>query len=234
MTNITQFRPKSLVDPQETRRAYELLTEPGQVVEIRALEASREPNSRYRQTLGGYFDNFDDLLREISTIRIAMGIYITLQPCHPDILHRAKNKLIEQRKDFSTPDKYITKYRWLAIDSDPDRVSGISSTEEEHQKALAHSHKIREALRAQGWPEPILADSGNGSHLLYRIDLPISAKDLVERTLKGLAVRFDEDGVHVDQTLFNPSRIIKLYGTLACKGDNTDERPYRFSHILEF
>jgi hypothetical protein len=204
MANITPFRPKSLIDAQEVKRAYELLTEPGQIVEIRALEASREPNSRYTKTLAGYFDNFNDLLREISTIRIALGIYITLQPCHPDILHRAKNKLIEQKKDFSTPDKYILKYRWLAIDSDPERVSGISSTEEEHEKALAHSCKIRDALRAEGWTEPVLADSGNGSHLLYRIDLPASDAPLVKRALAGLAARFDEDGVHVDQTLFNP------------------------------
>lgn len=233
MTNIRNL-PSKLVNIQEVRRAYQLLTTPGQVVEIRALEASTEQNSRYTQTLGGYFDNINDLLKEISTLRRATGIYITLQPCHPDLLHRAKNKLVPQKKDFSTPDKYIIGYRWLAIDSDPDRVTNISSTEEEHEKALAHSRKIRETLRAEGWPEPIFADSGNGSHLLYTIDLPTTETPLVKRILEGLAARFDEDGIHVDQTLFNPSRIIKLYGTLACKGDNTDERPHRFSRILEF
>lgn len=222
-----------LVNVNEVRRALQLLATSGQIVEIRALEASLDQNGRYTRTYGGYFDNSNDLIKAISTIRFAMGIYITLHPCHPDILHRAKNKLVEQKKDFSTPDKYITGYRWLAIDCDPDRVSGISSTDEEHEKALAMCCKIREALRALGWPEPVLADSGNGGHLLYRIELPTEDKSLVERTLKGLADRFDEESVHVDQTMFNPSRIIKLYGTLACKGDNTDERPHRLSRILE-
>src|SRR2546423_5564193 len=98
MGNIRQ--PTSpLIDVQQVRRTYELLTSPSQVVEIRALEASREANSRYTETLGGYFDNINDLLREISTVRKAVGIYITLQPCHPDLLHRAKNKLIRQKKD---------------------------------------------------------------------------------------------------------------------------------------
>jgi putative DNA primase/helicase len=224
---------KRLVDPQEVKRAYQLLTTPGQVVEMRALESSKDHNGRYRETLGGYFDNIDDLLREISKIRLAVGIYITLQPCHPDLLHRAKNKLIRQKKDYSTPDKYITAYRWLPIDSDPERVSNISSTEEEHEKAIAHSLKIRQALSELGWPEPVLTDSGNGSHLLYPIDEPVSNPQFIKRVLEGLAHRFDEDGIHVDQGLFNPSRIIKLYGTLACKGDDTDERPHRLSRILE-
>ncbi|HEX3642916.1 MAG TPA: hypothetical protein VHV10_16655 [Ktedonobacteraceae bacterium] len=233
MTNIRDISSK-LVSIQEVKRAYHLLTAPGQIVEIRALNASREQNSRYLQTMGGYFDNINDLLKEISTLRQATGIYITLQPCHPDLLHRAKNKLVPQKKDYSTPDKYIIGYQWLAIDSDPDRVTNISSTEEEHQKSIAHSRKIRDALRAEGWPEPILADSGNGSHLLYQIDFPTTETPLIKHILEGLATRFDEEGIHVDQTLFNPSRIIKLYGTLACKGDNTDERPHRFSRILEF
>ncbi len=228
MTNASK-----LVNIEEVKRTYGLLTAPGQIVEVRALEASREANSRYTRTWAGYFDNIDDLLKEISTLRQALGIYITLQPCHPDILHRAKNKLGEQKANFSTPDRYITEYRWLPVDIDPDRVSGISSTEEEHQKAIMHSRRIRDVLRGGGWPEPILADSGNGSHLLYPVHLLSDQVPFVKRTLEILAKRFDEDGIHVDQTLFNPSRIIKLYGTLVCKGDNTEERPHRFSRILE-
>src|SRR5450755_465209 len=44
---------------------------------------------------------------------------------------------------------------------------------------------------------------------------------------------FDVDGLHLDLKVFNPSRIGKLYGTLACKGDDTNERPHRMSRILE-
>ncbi len=222
----------ALIDTQEVYRALSLLVEPGQVVEVRALEASLQRESRYTETLAGYFDNAPDLIAAIATIRKAMGIYITLQPMNPDILHRAKNKLVRQKKDFSTPDKYITGYRWLLIDSDPERVSGISSTDEEHEQALAHSRTVRDALTNMGWPSPILADSGNGAHLLYRIDLEATASDLVRRVLEGLAERFDGASIHIDRTVYNPSRICKLYGTLACKGDNTAERPHRLSRLL--
>ena len=159
-TSNTQQSPRNhrLFNVSEVKRTYELLV--SGIVEIRALEASLDQNGRYTRTYGGYFDNSNDLIKAISTIRSAMGIYITLHPCNPDIIHRAKNKLIEQKKDFSTPDRYITSYQWLAIDCDPDRVSGISSTDEEHEKALAMCRKICEALSALGWPLPILADSG--------------------------------------------------------------------------
>jgi hypothetical protein len=38
--------------------------------------------------------------------------------------------------------------------------------------------------------------------------------------------------VKVDQTVFNASRIVKLYGTVARKGDHTPDRPHRLSRIL--
>jgi hypothetical protein len=224
---------KRLVEAQEVQRAYTALVASGQVVEVRALEASKDGNARYLSTLAGYFDNSRDLIRAIANIRIATGIYITLQPCDSELIHRAYNKLVRQRERGSTSDKDIVKYSWLPIDSDPVRPAGISSTDLEHEQALAHSHRIRDALSELGWPDPIWCDSGNGSHLHYAIDLPLDDADLVKRVLEGLAERFDEKGVHVDKALFNPSRIIKLYGTLACKGDDTPKRPHRLSHLLE-
>ena len=232
MSHQNGITAQTLVDTQESERALALLVAPGEVVEVRALEASMQSHARYTDTLAGYFDNTPDLIRAISGIREAMGIYITLQPCHPDIILRAKNKLVRQKKDFSTPDKYITGYRWLLIDSDPERISGISSTDEEHALALAHSRSIRDALSRLGWPDPIEADSGNGSHLLYRTDLAATEGEFVRRVLEGMAQHFDTETIHIDRTVYNPSRICKLYGTLACKGDNTAERPHRLSRLL--
>src|SRR5581483_3191670 len=44
---------------------------------------------------------------------------------------------------------------------------------------------------------------------------------------------FDNDRVKLDRKVFNPSRICKLYGTLARKGDPTPERPHRLSRIVK-
>jgi hypothetical protein len=80
-----------------------------------------------------------------------------------------------------------------------------------------------------------VADSGNGVHLLYRVDLPndSNATNLVKGILAGVAAHCAPDDVAVDQTVFNAGRITKLYGTLACKGDNLPDRPHRRSRLLE-
>ena len=79
----------------------------------------------------------------------------------------------------------------------------------------------------------MFADSGNGAHLLYRVDLPVDDSRFVELSLKALAFQFDDDYVVVDVGNYNPARIWKLYGTLAAKGDSVPERPHRLAHILD-
>ncbi|QBD81137.1 hypothetical protein EPA93_36260 [Ktedonosporobacter rubrisoli] len=222
-----------LLNEAEIRRAYALLTEPEQVIEVRCLDASLRNDSYYSGTYGGYFNNVGSLLAALASLREAHGIYLTLQSCRSELINRACNKLIRQKTGKGTSDKDITRYAWLPVDCDPQRVSGISASAHEHELALAQARLIREALREQGWPEPVLADSGNGAHLLYKIDLAVNDKQLVERVLKALAVNFSTAMVKVDQSVHNPARIWKLYGTLACKGDNTAERPYRMSRLLE-
>ena len=91
---------------------------------------------------------------------------------------------------------------------------------------------MRDDLRGKGWPEPIVADSGNGGHLMYAIDLPAEDGGLVERCLNSLAARFSDEMVTIDTSVFNPARIWKLYGTAACKGDHTTDRPHRMSWIV--
>lgn len=226
---------RRLFNKAEVERAYSLLFEPGQVVEVRALKASLSSGSTgYTATYGGYFNNVESLVNALAQIRKAKGVYVTLQRCKPDLIHRTYNELVKQEQGGSTSDKDITGYRWLLIDSDPERsVSDISATGFEHANALSHSTLIAEALNALGWPAPIKADSGNGGHLHYRIDLETADSDLVKRVLEGLAQRFNQDDVHVDCTVYNPARICKLYGTLVCKGANTPERPHRMSRLLD-
>ena len=232
------------IDPAEIRRALSVLTESQQVVELRILHATTKAAPRYTFQASGYFNDTEALIKALFTLHTAKGVYITLQPCNPVLLARAQNRLRtadEMRKASATADTHIIAYRWLLIDIDPDRPADISSSEEEHLAALEHARYIRQVLREEDWPEPIYADSGNGGHLLYSIALSVSEADLVKRVLAGLAVRFDVEGapgehrigLHIDQAVYNPSRICKLYGTLACKGDNTQERPHRMARMLQ-
>jgi hypothetical protein len=83
--------------------------------------------------------------------------------------------------------------------------------------------------------DPVLADSGNGGHLLYRTELgnePAST-ELVKHCLQALGLRFSDDRVIVDLGTYNASRIWKVYGTVAAKGDNTPDRPHRVAKLLD-
>ena len=227
----------TLIDIQEVQRALSTILEPGQVFEIRILEAVTD-NPRYPATLAGYFKNTAEsralLIKELRRVRSALGFYITPQVCHPDLINRIYQTLKNQKRDYSTSDDTVTRYRWLLIDSDPERISHISTANEQHEQALQHSLAIASYLRDIGFPEPLRADSGNGGHLLYPIDLPNTPEHvgLISRFLQALSERFNRDGIKVDTTVFNPSRIWKLYGTPACKGSDTPERPHRMARIL--
>src|SRR5262249_10877375 len=111
----------------------------------------------------------------------------------------------------------------------------ISSTDEEHEAALYRVRQIRSFLQEQGFPDCVLADSGNGGHGVYRICLPNddASKALVEDFLKAIAGRFSDDRVKIDTSVFNAGRISKVYGTMACKGDEIPGRPHRQAKILE-
>ncbi len=159
---------------------------------------------------------------------------MTLNPVNPDLLARANNRLRDMNAcDPAASDADIVSRRWLPVDCDPVRPSGISATDAEHAAALARAQEIRDYLAGRGWRDPLLADSGNGAHLLYRVELPPDDSGLVEGVLAALAFRFSDEQVVVDQKNSNPARIWKLYGTLAAKGDPTPDRPHRLSRLLE-
>lgn len=210
------------------RQALAVLIEPGAVAELRVLKTRQK-------TVSGYFDNPDHLAAAAKVWDgKAPAVYVTLNPVNPALLARSANK-VKGYAEHTTSDSDILRRRWLPIDLDPVRPAGVSSTDEEHVAALARAREVRDWLAGQGWPASLLADSGNGAHLLYPIDIPNDAEsaDLVRGSLEALAFRFSDDSVTVDEKVFNAARIWKFYGTLACKGDSTVERPHRRARLLE-
>ncbi len=220
-----------LFDHAEVTRTLNLLLPDGQVTELRALDAVLT-GERRRVTATGYFDDRAKLIESLENIRSAKGIYLTLNPVDPELLARAANRIRSAVLGDSTADINIIARRWLMVDFDPVRPAGISSSDGQHEAALLRARRCQAHLSQCDWPEPIVADSGNGAHLLYPIDLPVSDRGLVSQCLSVLAATFNDPAVTVDTTVHNPARIWKLYGTPACKGDNTPDRPHRISRIL--
>jgi P4 family phage/plasmid primase-like protien len=209
------------------------LLEPGQVTELRALEVRGRGRSH---TEAGFYAYESIVTMCWDAIRLSgksKGVYFVLNPLDPALLARCSNRVNWSDSGSLAKDENVLRRRWLPIDLDPVRLAGVSSTDEEKARALEVAHAIRNHLWQANWPSPVLADSGNGIHLLYRIELPAADGGTVERCLKSLAARFNTERVRVDDKVFNPSRIWKLYGTKSSKGDSTKDRPHRFSKILE-
>jgi hypothetical protein len=168
----------------------------------------------------------------------AEGIYFPPNLVEPALLSRCKNRFDRNRE--TTKDDQILKRRWLIFDVDPFRFSEItgekltfplSATNAEKDRAFELANQVRTGLMTDGWPEPVLIDSGNGHQLWYRVDAPADDGGLIERVLKAAARRFTSQYASIVTSVFNPSRIFKIPGTLARKGDETKERPHRPSEI---
>lgn len=215
-------------EEEEIRRAIRVLHDPSGTFEIRAIGTAK------KDIISGYFRDADNLLLALKKIDFrSRNLYITLSEIKEECFARAQsNRFLKAPQ--TTSDTEVVSYRWLFIDLDPVRTAGISSSNTELEYSRKLAHKVLDYMNGLGFPEPVIAMSGNGYHLLFRIDVP-NDKDgrmLVDKCLKVLASLFDTEEVKIDTTNSNPSRICKLYGTLAQKGSDTAERPHRMSGII--
>ena len=210
------------------------LVRPGEVREARLIDV---PNGDYpARQFCGYFagDRLRDLAAALAGFKgKPAGTYVTLNPARPDLVARADHRLVAAKSGGATKDAEVVARRWLLVDVDPERPKGVSATDAEKAEASAVIAAVRAHLHQLGWPAGLLADSGNGYHAFYRVDLPADDGRLVERVLKALAARFDTPKATVDRAVFNASRIVKLPMTWARKGDSTPERPHRRATLLE-
>lgn len=217
----------------EITRFLGALRSPGEVVELRALNV-RGFGRPY--TVSGYYripEHVPKLIAGVVSLARASGIYATLNPVHESLLSRYHARL-EHHPESTTSDKEIVHRTRLLIDVDPTRYAGISASDTEKEAAWDVVQRVREYLKAgKKWTDPIVCDSGNGYHLIYAVDLPKDDNGKVANILKKLASQFDTPFATIDTSTSNASRIVKLPGTWARKGDDTPERPHRMARLLE-
>lgn len=196
------------VDYDEVRKAVPILFAPGERHEIRAL-----PGGRCRVVSG---DDVDAAVVAVS--QLDGSIYFSLNPIAADA----------ERASVRT----VTHRRWLLVDVDPARPSDLSATAAEK----AEAGKVVDAILSglPGWPAPIVADSGNGYHLLFRVDLPNDklTHGIVKQALAALDRRFSTDRAKIDTAVHDAPRICKLPGTWSRKGPDTADRPHRRAMVL--
>ena len=112
-----------------------------------------------------------------------LNVYYSLKPCKADAdilkpcdsdpwnLKLQKYQKIADTTHFclrSLKDRDIADWNIAMLDFDPARPTGVAATLAELNAAIALAVKVKSALAAGGFPEPLVLCSGNGCHLLYK------------------------------------------------------------------
>ena len=216
------------IDSNQIRKALNILR-PNSLFEIRVIQGKG-------RSLSGYFHDIEQAVKAMEDLTDhdlrGANVYITLNEIQEDCYARIqKDRIIVPSE--TTQDSEITGYDWLFVDVDPVRPKGTSSSNEQLRIAKERAKKVYGFLKQEGFEEPVIGMSGNGYHLLYPVALGADKADTVKRFLNALDMLFTDEVIKIDVVNYNPSRVCKLYGTLAQKGTGTEDRPHRMSYMVQ-
>lgn len=209
------------------RQWYDTFKSGEELVEVRIVD------NAYKRTYSGYFTDVNTLLNEIRKYDNC-NIYFTLNAINPACYDREQHDRIVAKPKSTTSDNDIVGRDWILIDIDTKKPSDTNSTDEEKEMAKEVVNNVFKFLRDEGFEKPVVCDSGNGFHLLYKIAMKNSNENttICKEFLQVLDMLFSNPNVEIDCTTHNASRVCKLYGTFSRKGSNTKKRPQRESKIL--
>jgi hypothetical protein len=213
------------------KRSISVLFKPAETIEMRCVGD---------RTLNGYYRYVDKLAQDAYAlnhdINPKQNVYVCLNPVLPELFPRRADSYGVTGRGGCVKDSQVVCRRWLLVDIDPVRPSGTSATEAQKQAASTLAENVYAWLSERlGKDCLIFADSGNGSHILIRLDdIPVDAQSrwVCEKFLKMLSDRFSMEEAKVDKKTFNAARICTLYGTHKRKGSNTEENPHRPSKLV--
>ena len=210
------------------RQWYDIFKDNHELVEIRILDPAT------RKTYSGYFTDIETLLEAIKPYDKS-AIYFTLNVIDYACYSREQRDRISTKVKSTTADGEIIERKWCLVDVDCEKPSDTNSSDEEKELAKSVVNNVYKFLRDEGFESPVVCDSANGFHLLYKQAMNSTPEntETMKRFLQVLDMFFSTDKVKIDCSTFNPSRICKLYGTYSRKGSDTPERPQRCSSILK-
>jgi hypothetical protein len=236
-SNTTRTKSRSIEDSairdsnihDQIFRAANLLFEPGQLVEVRLKGRDGRIASRYFKD----HEKMAAVLAKEDASEDWAAAWWTLQQLRP-VAHAGK------QKGETTKRADVEAYRWIPIDIDRagKEAKKLNATDGEKEPLLALARKVMAWLAEQGVRDCILADSGNGYHILIKLPL-LPANDsnftLLKEVLQAIKHRFSGDSAvaEIDTSLAEPEQVIKAYGTMTRKSESTLERPWRESKLLD-
>lgn len=162
--------------------------------------------------------------------------YQTLNHLREDFAGKSARDLDIEMVDKILIDVDRAKTDWTPVTKGAQEVPRPAS-QRELDESLRVAELIQDWLAIRGWPDPNLVLSGNGYHLYYLTDGDATKSDAANTLLRkvflrALAKKFDNSHSQVDQGVYNNARITKVIGTMARKGQCSEDRPYRQVELL--
>jgi hypothetical protein len=174
-----------MIDREQIYKWWEIFQDNGnKFCEIRCLDGQR--------TYSGYYRNIDNIIRDIEPLseRPNMQIYFVLNTIKADCYDRQQQERMVEKPKNTTTDNDIEGRNFILLDFDPERPSGVGSTDAQFNESHIVAKKVYNFLIEQGISSIIVCKSGNGSHLEIPIKLANTTENtqLVERFLKAIAM----------------------------------------------
>jgi hypothetical protein len=210
----------------EVKNLWQIIeVNPNSIIEIRAILNRKSISKVFRAS---NFSSVSTLKEAVETEAIRLNnfnynIYIVMNP----IKHGFAG--------YSASDDDIECRKLLLVDIDRAKSSKEPASDDELNAAKLLAKEVATFLKNQGMYDPIVVMSGNGYHLHYKLDsIPNTPENAAKagEFLRRLAAKFDNDKVKIDTCVYNASRITKVVGTIARKGAETAERPYRMAEVV--
>lgn len=204
---------------EEIRRGIKTLYREGDCIEIRTF--AKDGTRR----VGRYPYGWDVVRALEKEDSLGRDCYYVLNPTALTPLPIGANQ-------SGTKEGDVPRRRHFLLDFDPVREHKIA-TEEQYLRAWSVATLAQLTLTEEGWNDIIAASSGNGVHLLVPVDLPNDepTKLIVRRVQRGIADRFYHSGVEIE-CFPDAARLVRAYGTVNHKGEETEILKYRKSGIL--
>ena len=216
---------------QQIERSLKVLFQPGDTIELRCV-GGRPINGFYRNQI----KLANDAQQLNSTLSPPQNVYVCLNPVLPELYARRADVFAEARRGEAVKDQDINTRRWLLVDIDAKRPSGVSATDAQKKAAIELAKQVYVCLQESlGGDCLVCADSGNGGHILIHLpDVPADDESrwVCENFLRLLDKQFSTTEAKVDCTTFNAARICTLYATVKRKGSDIPEQPHRLSRLV--
>jgi hypothetical protein len=217
--------------------AVRLLVGPESLTEVRVLLQSADDRiCRNQYYLGAQAEDVARDVHPLDQLSNCIGIYLIPNPIDPKLIDRNT----KWRKPFitkipSSNQSNMLSRRWILVDCDSIRPGECSATEAERVAAFDLAENVIASLSVFGFGNPIKADSGNGCHLIYPVEMPPDqpTSQLIKEFLGQLTNRCKVTGAKVDPVTWDSQRMVRLYGTKSRKGESTPDRPHRLSGIID-